>query len=134
MIIRKLFPVLILIILLPSCRKKKKMNLEGTYTGTEHYVLIDGFSETLVDTTYTTTLTLTLTDNKTFLVEKTTYPGAYDIPANELVKEGSVTEHGGISPRRVWTVRVDGDKIYGDFEETNVVEGTYKTYTFEGSK
>jgi len=125
--------ILISGIALLACKKKERESYIGTYTGAERYTSFDVWEDTLVDTTYITTLTLDLIDKKTYRVSKPTYPSAYEISSKELLDGGS-TEESGLAPRRIWTVRVDGNSVYGRFEENNPFEGYYEHYEFNGVK
>lgn len=116
-----------------SCKKKERESYVGTYTGTERYTHFDSYGDTLEDTTYSTTLTLELIDKKTYLVSKPTHPFAYEISSKELLDGGSV-EESGFAPRRIWTVRVEENTVYGRFEDNNPWEDYNYHYEFNGVK
>jgi len=120
-------------VILISCHKKEKQAIAGTYTGEERYVYIGPYYDTLYDSTYSQSITLTLVENKTFVVSKSTYPFSYEISANHLLEYDSVRKW-DILPEEIWTILVVSDSLYGRFEENNSWAGSQDHYTFVGKK
>ncbi len=130
---RKIIFILLIGILLPSsCHKKEKEEVAGTYIGEERFTDIGPY-DTLSDTTYSQSITLTLTEKNKFTVTKSTYPFSYEISANGLIKHDSITLWKGF-PSEVWTIWLNGNELNGNFEINNNWAGSKEHYKFSGSK
>ena len=118
-----------------SCRKKKKLDIQGKYYGEERFTKMYGSqNDTIFDTIYVTSINLSLKDNKTFVVSRSEYPNSYEINANRLVRNGSVTVE-EYFPHETWTIQIHADgKLYGSFENDNNWAGSYEHYKFNGYK
>jgi hypothetical protein len=133
--LRITYCVFIFSILLLSCAKKKKREaIEGVYTGVERYIHIGPYGDTSTDESYMHQIELKFQDNGYFLLTKETYPVSYEIPSSKLLKYDSVKTTEGLVPRHIWRIELEGDSLYGSFEENNGWAGSYDHYKFEGVK
>ena len=127
--------IIVFSVLIMSCAKKKKRAaIEGVYSGLEQYVHIGPYGDTSDNETYTHQIELKFQDNGNFLLTKDTYPFSHEIPSSKLVKYDSATKFEGLVPLAVWTVELEGDSLYGNFQENNGWSGNYEHYIFKSAK
>lgn len=74
-----------------------------------------------------------LVDNKTFRLNKNTYPFSYTVSANRLVRYSSVVKK-QYFPEEIWAININGDKLDGTFDLNKNLAGSLDHYIFSGEK